>query len=538
LTVATAPAGTSATASRILVADPIADDGVERLRAGGEVDVATGLSADELLSRIAEYDALVVRSETKVTADVFDAAPRLRVVGRAGVGVDNIDIDAATAHGVLVLNAPAGNTIAAAEHAIAMMLALARNVPAADHSLRSGHWERARFMGAELREKTLGVVGMGKIGFEVARIAREGLRMRVLAHDPLVTEERARQAGAELVDLATLLVSSDFLTVHVPLSDATRSMIGAAQLRQMRRGARLINVARGGIIDEQALADAISEGHIAGAAIDVFTKEPPPPDMPLLQLAQVVLTPHLGASTREAQVNVAFDVADQIVEYLQGGTPRYAVNAPTLLPEELARLRPYLDLALKIGSLSAQLGGAQLRRVVCSYAGELADIDTSILTAGVLRGLFAPYTETRVNPVNAKLVARSMGVDVDERHTTRSLDPAAALLVEVVGEERLVVAGTQLDGMPRITRINDFRVDMEPSGTYLVVTHQDRPGVIAAVSSLLARNDVNIAGIELGRDRPRGRAVMLMQLDDPVSSELLEEIRTRAGLDRLRQVRL
>lgn len=538
MTVATQPAAVPHTATRILVADPIADDGVARLRAIGEVDVATGLDPAALRERIAGYDALVVRSETKVTADLLDAATRLRVVGRAGVGVDNIDIDAATRHGILVLNAPTGNTIAAAEHAIAMMLALVRNIPRADQSLHDGRWERSRFMGMELRDKTLGILGLGKIGFEVARIAREGLHMRVLAHDPLVTSERAAQAGAELVEFETLLTSSDVLTVHVPLNDATRGVVGAQELRRMRQGARLVNVARGGIIDEAALADAVRSGHIAGAAIDVFVKEPPPPDQPLLQLPEVVVTPHLGASTREAQVNVAFDVADQIVEYLEGGSPRYAVNAPTMLPEELAQLRPYLGLAQRIGSLAAQLGGHGLRRVVCSYAGELAGFDTSIVTSHVLRGLFAHFTETRINPVNAKLVAKSLGVDVDERHTTRPMDPESPLLVEVVGAQPLRIAGTQVDGEPRITRIDSFRVDMAPAGTFLVVTHQDRPGVIAAVSTLLARNDINIAGIELGRDHPRGHAVMLMQVDDPVPAELLEEIRTTAQLDQLRQVRL
>ena len=532
------PRTATGTSTRILVADPIAEDGVARLRAAGEVDVAVGLDPAALRERIAQYDALVVRSETKVTAEVLDAAPRLRVVGRAGVGVDNIDIEAATQRGVLVLNAPTGNTIAATEHAIAMMLALARNLPAADRSLRAGLWERSRFMGIELRDKTLGVYGLGKIGFEVARIAREGLHMRVIAHDPLVTADRAQQAGAELCDFETLLTQSDFLTVHVPLTDATRGVIGAAELARMRTGARLINVARGGIIDEHALAAAIRGGHIAGAAIDVFTKEPPDPAHPLFQLEQVVVTPHLGASTREAQVNVAFDVADQIVEYLAGGTPRYAVNAPTVLPEELARLRPYLELAGKIGSLAAQLEGRKLSRVVCSYAGELAAVDTSMITAHVLRGLFAHFTETRVNPVNAKAVAMSMGVDVDERQTTRSLDPEGSLMVEVFGEERLRIAGAQFEDGPRITRINDFRVHMQPSGTYLIVTHQDRPGVIAAISTLLARNDVNIAGIELGRDRPRGHAVMLMEIDDPVTAELLDVIRETAKLDQLRQVRL
>lgn len=538
MSLATETAPAQATATRILVADPIADDGVERLRAAGQVDIATGLDPAELRARIAGYDALVVRSETKVTADLLAAATRLRVVGRAGVGVDNIDLDAATEHGVLVLNAPTGNTIAAAEHAIAMLFALVRNIPSADRSLHAGLWERSRFMGMELRDKTLGVLGLGKIGFEVARTAREGLQMRVLAHDPLVTAERAHQAGAELCEFETLLTESDVLTVHVPLSDATRGVIGAAELRRMKPGARLINVARGGIIDEQALAGAIRDGHIAGAAIDVFVQEPPPKDHPLLQLAQVVVTPHLGASTREAQVNVAFDVADQIVEYLEGGTPRYAVNAPTVLPEELAQLRPYLELAQKIGSLAAQLGGRGIRRVVCSYAGELAELDTSIVTSHVLRGLFGHFTETRVNPVNAKVVARSMGVDVDERHTTRSLDPESPLLVEVVGDERLRIAGAQLESEPRITRIDGFRVNMQPSGIFLVVTHQDRPGVIAAMSTLLAKNDINIAGIELGRDQPRGHAVMIMGVDDPVPPDLLEEIRTTAKLDRLRQVRL
>jgi D-3-phosphoglycerate dehydrogenase / 2-oxoglutarate reductase len=523
---------------RILVADPIAADGVQRLRAAGDVDVVTGLDEAALIARIAGYDALVVRSETKVTAAVLDSAARLRVVGRAGVGVDNIDIEAATRHGVLVLNAPTGNTIAAAEHAVAMMLALARNIPAADASLRAGRWERSQLTGVELRDRTLGVLGLGKIGFEVARIAGEGLRMRVLAHDPLVTHERAEQAGAELVDMETLLAESDVLSVHVPLTEHTRGVIGAAELRRMRPGARLINVARGGIIDEAALAEAVRNGIVAGAAVDVFTSEPVPAGHPLIGVDGIVVTPHLGASTAEAQVNVAADVADQIVEYLQGGSPRYAVNAPTVNPDELARLRPYLDLARKMGSLAAQLSSGGVKRVICSYAGELADVDTSLVTADVLRGLLGHFTDARVNAINAKTVARSMGVDVDEHTTTRSVDHANSVFVEVVGEQRLLVAGTHFDGVPRITRIDDFRVDMQPSGTFLVVQHEDRPGVIAAISTLLASNDINIARIELGRDRPRGRAVMLMEIDDPIGSALLERLASVAKLEQLRQVRL
>ena len=523
---------------RILVSDPIAADGVERLRAAGEVEVSTGLTPEALKLKVADIDALVVRSETKVTAEILGAAPRLRVVGRAGVGVDNIDLEAATRHGVLVINAPTGNTIAAAEHTVGMMLAMVRNIARADGSMHQGRWDRKAFMGIELRHRTLGLFGLGKIGFEVARIASQGLQMRVIATDPLVTQERAEQAGATLVDFDTLLAESDILSVHVPVNDKTRGIIGAAELARMKAGARLINVARGGIIDEQALADAVTDGHIAGAAIDVYTKEPPAADNPLLGVAQLVLTPHLGASTTEAQDKVATDVADQIVHYLAGGTPGMAVNLPSIQPEDMARLEPYLELAEKMGSLAAQLAGEKVSRVVCSYAGQLRQADPSFLTAAVLRGLFSHFTETRVNAINAKLVAKGHGVTVEERTTTGDLDHTDALLVEVVGEEHLTIVGTQFEGQPRITRINDFRVDMEPKGLFLVGQHKDRPGVVAKVSGLLAANDINIAGIELGRDHPRGHAVMLIQVDDPVDAELQRAIRAEAGLDSLRSVTL
>jgi D-3-phosphoglycerate dehydrogenase len=306
----------------------------------------------------------------------------------------------------------------------------------------------------------------------------------------------------------------------------------------MKPGARVINVARGGIIDEQDLADALREGHIAGAAVDVFTKEQLPADNPLVDAPNTVLTPHLGASTVEAQYNVAYDVADQIATVLSGGAARYAVNAPVILPEEMAELRPYLDLAGKMGQLAAQLGPEKLRRVVCTYTGELAERETIVLTAEALRGLFAPFTETRINPINAKTVARRHGVDVEERTSTRSLDYATSMVLEVVGTEPLSITGTQFEGQSRITRINDLRVDMQPRGIYLVGAHQDHPGVIAAIATLLAKHDINIASVELGRNAPRGHAVMLMQIDEAVSDELLREIQKQAGLDALRQVRL
>lgn len=522
---------------RILVADPIADDGVERLRAAGHVDVVTGLSPDELLERIPVYDALVVRSETKVTADVFERATRLRVVGRAGVGLDNIDIDAATRAGVLVLNAPTGNTVAAAEHAVAMMCALARNVAAADASMKAGRWDRKRFMGTELREKTLGLLGLGKIGLEVARAAGPGLQMRVIAHDPLVAKERAEQAGVTLVDFDTLVRESDVLSVHVPLTDQTRGCIGAEQLAAMKQGARVINVARGGIIDETALGEALRSGHIGGAAVDVFTAEPISHDNPLLGAPNILLTPHLGASTHEAQVNVAYDVADQIVAVLGGGAARYAVNAPYIDPVELAELRPFLELALAMGSFATQLAGGRLRSVQATYTGDLAGRDTIVLTAEALRGLLAPYTETRINPINALSVARSHGIEVEERSSTRrKVDWENTIVLEVRGEQRITLAGTHFEGEPRITRINDYRTMMQPHGRFLVAMNQDKRGVIRDVATLLAENGINIANIELSRDRPYGRALMLVQTDEEVPASLCEELLARGVLESLRAV--
>jgi D-3-phosphoglycerate dehydrogenase len=523
---------------RILVADPIAEDGVERLRAAGEVDVATGLSREELIERIPAYDALVVRSETKVTAEVLAAGTRLKVVGRAGVGVDNIDLDAATRHGVMVLNAPTGNTVAAAEHAVALMCALARNVAPADQSLHGGKWERGRFMGMELREKTLGLLGLGKIGFEVARAASQGLLMRVIAHDPLVTPERAEQAKVELVDLDTLIRESDVLSVHTPLNDATRGIIGADQLRAMKRTARVINVARGGIIDEQALADALRDGEIAGAAVDVFSTEPPPPDHPLLSAPRLLLTPHLGASTHEAQVNVAYDVADQIVAVLGGGAARYAVNAPVILPEEMAALAPYLHLAHQMGSLAAQMGAGQIREIGCTYTGDLAERDTSVLTAEALRGLLGRFTETRINPINARAVARQHGIEVSESRSSRSVDYANSLVIEVRGGEALSIAGTQLEGEAWITRINGYKVRMRPEGRYLVGSNRDQPGVIRDIAGALAKHDINIANFGLGRDQVRGHAFFYVEVDDPVPAGVLRELQTTVGLESVWEIQL
>lgn len=525
-------------APRILVADPIAATGIQQLQAVAEVDVAVGILPEELVKRLAPCEGLVVRSETKVTADLLDAAPCLRVIGRAGVGVDNIDLEAATRRGILVLNSPAGNTIAAAEHVVAMMFALIRNIPEADHSMRTGAWDRKRFVGQELRGKTLGILGLGKIGSEVARMASAGIGMRVIACDPLVASARAELVGAHLVNFESLLGESDVLTVHVPLNRDTRAVVGLAEMRKMKRGARILNVARGGIVDEDALVRMIEDGHLAGAALDVFSQEPLPADSPLRRLEKAVLTPHLGASTEEAQVNVATDVALQIAAYFRGETPPHPVNAPSVLPEEMAQLRPYMDVAYRIGLFIAQMSAPPVREIACRYAGQLASLNTGLLTAEVLRGFLQKFIESRVNVVNAKLLAKGLGIAVSEHITTEETDHSEAITIEAFGSERLSVAGTEIAGFARITRVDDFRVDLHPEGTFLVVTHDDRPGVIAAISGGLAEEDVNIARIELGRDRPRGRAVLLMQVDDEISPALLTRLRTMGGLRSLRCIQL
>ncbi len=406
--------GNGKTAFRILVCDPIADDGVEALkRSGADVDVRTGLSPEELRKTVDGYDALVVRSETKVTKEIFEAAGKLQVVGRAGIGVDNIDLEAATEKGVVVVNAPTGNVISAAEHAIALMLSLSRHIPEANASLRSGKWERGRFQGIEVRGKTLGVIGLGQVGSEVARRAK-GLEMRVLAHDPFVPEERARVLGVDVVSLDALIKESDFITVHTTLTEGTKRLLGEDELRSMKPTARVINTARGGIIDETALKQALDEGWIAGAAIDVFEKEPIT-EHPLFESDKVVVTPHLGASTAEAQERVAVDVAEQIIAVLNGEPARYAVNAPLIAAETYSYLAPYVPVAYKAGELAVQLHEGQMDRIEIDYSGEIAQHDVTPLKAAVIGGLLAPVSEDHVNVVNVDIIAQRRGMQITEK---------------------------------------------------------------------------------------------------------------------------
>jgi D-3-phosphoglycerate dehydrogenase len=523
---------------RVLVADLIAADGVERLRQHFEVDVVTGQSPQDLLNRISAYDALVVRSETKVGADHVAAASRMRIIGRAGVGVDNIDVEAASKAGILVVNAPAGNTIAAAEHTIAMMMALARNISQANRSLLGGSWDRKSFMGYQLRGKVLGVVGLGAIGSEVAKRA-QGLEMQVLAFDPMVSRERAEMINVQMVELDDLCRRADVITVHVPLVPSTKHLFNAQRLAICKSGVRLVNVARGGIYDEEAVLGGLDSGKVAGFAADVFETEPPPAGSRLLQHPHVVATPHLGASTEEAQVGVAADVVDQIIAVLGGGPARWAVNAPTVLPEDMQALEPFVELGEKLGSLHAQAGAEGVERLELEFTGELFAHDVSYVTAAVLRGLLSPYTEDRINVVNARLIASARGIGVEERKTGGRGEYADLLTMTVRAKgSTFTAAATVLPQGPRLVRLGDFRIDVQPQGRFLITYHDDRPGVIGSVGSTLGEANINIAALQLGRDAPRGRAVMIVQVDDEVSDAVRTQMSRIEGMSEIRYVEL
>src|SRR5215472_12301010 len=518
---------------RILVADPLAEDGLERLRRAGEVTIVSKLPEEELIKRIPDFDALVVRSETRVTAPIIEAGSRLRVVGRAGVGVDNIDVPAATKRGILVVNAPRGNIVAAAEHTMALLFALARWVPQADASVKRGEWTRQKFIGSEIRGKTLGVIGLGNVGSEVAKRAH-GLEMDVIAFDPVVSVERAEMFNVSLVSLPELLERSDFVTVHVPLVDSNRNLIGERELSQMKPTARLINTARGGVVDEAALHAALTSGRLAGAASDVFASEPPG-ESPLLALPNFIATPHIAASTLEAQVSVAFDVAEEVAAVLAGDLPRFAVNAPALPPEELAFLRPFASLTERLAALHTQLFGGRVSQIELDYEGELAEHDVNLLTAAAITGVLQPFTEERINAVNARLIAGNRGIRLVERRSRAHGSYASLVTVRMQEHE---IAGTLLMGEPRAVRIDSFRVDLVPEGRFLVSRHEDRPGVVGTVGSILGEHDVNIASMQVGRDAPRGNAMMILAVDDRVSDDVLTRLREVAGMADLRYVEL
>jgi len=529
---------TGPAAARVLVAEAIAAEGVAALEAAGlAVDVATGLAADELRDRIGPYDALIVRSQVDVDAALIAAGSRLQVVGRAGVGVDNVDLDAATRAGITVVNAPTGNTIAAAEQTMALLFAVARKIAAADASIRRGEWRRGPLQGVQLRGRTLGVIGLGKIGLAVAERAR-GMGMGVLGSDPVVTAEQAALRGVELVTLEDLLARADAVTVHVPLTRSTTSLLDARALARMKPGAIVLNVARGGIVDEAALAAALRDGRLGGAGIDVFEAEPPT-DSPLLEAPNTVLTPHLGASTVEAQVAVAEEVAEQVIDVLAVRAARYAVNAPLLSAEAEQAIGPYLPLAELLGRFLVQFARTGIGSLTVELAGELASADTAPLTAAALRGVLEATTTERVNLVNAGLLARARGIVVNERKTAEAGGFHAAITLSTrTRDGEVAVGGTLAGGEHRLVRLNAYRLDMAADDLILITRHRDRPGTIGRIGGLLGRADVNINAMHLARSAPRADALMILSVDDEISADLEASLRADEGVMDLWVVRL
>ncbi len=521
---------------KVLIADELSPRAVDIFRERGlEADVRIGLAAEELLAAIAEYDGLAVRSSTKVTAAVLAAAPRLKVVGRAGIGVDNIDVPAATARGVVVMNTPYGNAITTAEHAIAMMMALARQLPAADRSTRAGKWEKSRFMGVELTGKVLGVIGCGNIGSIVCERAH-GLRMKVIAHDPFLSDERAEDLNVEKVDLDTLFARADFITLHVPLTEATRGIIDADSIARMKRGVRIINCARGGLIVEDDLKAAIESGQVAGAALDVFAVEPAR-DSPLFALEEVISTPHLGASTNEAQENVAVQIAEQISDYLLTGAVTNALNMPSVTAEEAVRLKPYMALAQQLGAFAGQLTRSGLQAVTLEYEGQVAALNTRPLTSIALAALLGPMLDA-VNMVNAPLVARERDIGVTEVKHDRPGDYQTLMRVTVTTDRRTRdVAGTLFGERPRVVEIKGIRVEAELGRHMLYLTNEDKPGFIGGLGTLLGDAGINIATFHLGRTAPGEDAIALIEIDQPLDERLLEQVRAIPHVVQAEQLR-
>lgn len=509
---------------RVLVSDPVSEEGIKLLRSVAQVDVLPDLSPQEIIDIIGDYDVLLVRSGTQVTAEIIEAGKKLKVIGRAGVGVDNIDVPKATEQGILVINAPGGNTISAAEHTMAMMLSLARNIPLASSSLKEGQWKRSKFMGLELFKKNLGIIGLGRIGSEVAKRARS-FGMNILAYDPYISAERAEKLGVSSVSLNELFAQSDFITLHVPKTSATHYIIGKAELERMKDGVRIINCARGGLIDENALNDALMSGKVAGAALDVFESEPPG-DSALLRLDQVTATPHLGASTQEAQVNVAVQVAEEIIHFLNDEPLHMAVNVPLLPPDVLSEVAPFIPLMKIMGSFYMQVFDGRVEMIEITYSGEIAKYPVTSLTTALLMGFLRVMMNNNVNFVNAPLLAKQRGIKVKENTSTDASIFHNLIKVKVKTSEGVfTIAGTLFEGSDvRIVQIDDYRIEVSPSRYMLVCKYIDKPGIIGKVGTLLGDNDINIASMQVGRREIGGESVMVLQVDNHVSNEILRKL--------------
>lgn len=523
---------------KVLVADKLPEEGLKVLReAGGiEVEVKTGLKPEELLAIIDQYEALIVRSSTKVTREVIERGKRLRVIGRAGAGVDNIDVEAATKRGIVVMNTPGGNAMAAAEHTLGLLFSVARNIPQAYVSLKEGKWERNRFTGVELHGKVLGIIGLGNIGRIVAEKAK-GLGMQVLAYDPYIPKEVVEKKGIELVDFDDLLRRSDIVTVHVPKTRETIGMINREAISKMKDGVMIINCARGEIVDEEALAEACRSGKVRAAAVDVFSQEPPPPDHPLLGLDNVVCTPHLGAATAEAQLSVARAIAEQIVDFLREGTIRNAVNAPSVDAQTLVTIGPYLNLAKRMGAFLGKVAPFPVRRLMIEYRGEVTRYEVAPITASALAGLLNCYMEEGVNEVNATFIARQRGIEYYESKISEEADFSSLITLKGEGEGgEYTVAGTLFGKKePRLVLINEYCVEAAPEGTILLIHTEDRPGVIGNIGMTLGARGINIGNMQFGRDRKGGKSLCILHLDSLPSKEVLDDL---LGLPHVMSVQL
>ena len=524
---------------KVLVSDNISLKGVEILKkAGLEVDVKTGLKPEELKACIGEYHGLVIRSATKVTSEIIDAAINLKVIGRAGSGLDNVDKAAASKKGIVVMNTPGGNTITTAEHSIAMLFSVARLIPQATASMKAGKWEKKKFMGVELLKKTLGIVGLGNIGGQVAKRALD-LEMNVIAYDPFLSEDKAKAMGMRKVSLDELFAQSDFITIHSPLTPETRGLINAQTIGKMKKGVRIINCARGGIIDEHDLYEAIKSGKVAAAAMDVFEKEPPE-NNPLLTLDNVVCTPHLGASTEEAQENVALAVAEQIADYLLHGVIRNAVNFPSIPSDQIPRLQPYISLAEKLGGFASQIFEGGATEITVEYRGEASEINVAPVTIAAIKGYLSPILLETVNFVNAPFIAKERGIEVKETKSADAGDYYSMISLRIKTKEKeTYLAGTLFSRKdPRIIRINDFKVEIVPEGELLLIYNNDKPGVIGNLGTLLGGSKINIARMHFGRETAGGMAISVISIDSTPTPEIIAQIRKLPNILSVKRISL
>ena len=526
--------------ARVFIADKLESQGVELLQSSGiEVDNRTGLTGADLQSALQNAEGVIVRSATRITPELLENPGKLKAIVRAGVGVDNIDVAAATRKGIVVMNTPGGNTVSTAEHTITLLMSLARNIPAADSSVHQGKWERSKFVGTQLAGKTLGVVGLGRVGREVARRAA-AFDMTVVGFDPFLSSEKAGQLGIEAVaDLQTLLARCDFLTVHTPLTDETRDLIDAKGLATMKKGSRVINCARGGIINEQALADALRSGHLAGAALDVFVAEPPG-DNPLLKLPNCITTPHLGASTVEAQESVAREAAQLMIDFLKKGIVQFAVNMAAVDRTELEELRLYVDMARRLGLLHAQMSQGAIRRAELSYRGEIARRSTRLVTAAFTAGLLEYRLAQNVNIVNAEVLARERGIEIVEQSSPKKGDFSTLIRAEVTTDKKSYVAAGTMFGNQylRLVQLGPFHLDTYMDGIMLIFTHRDLPGLIGFIGTIFGKHQVNIAQMTVGRQMARGEAIAVLNLDSQPPEEALKEVRTHPQISSVSVVKL